>query len=49
MSTEFDFDYTELDEKEAEFKDGWEALCAQLSEDESWARYLFESTQAQEV
>ncbi len=49
MSTDYDFDYTELDEKASDFKDGWDALCAQLSQDEEWARYLYESFQGQEV
>mgnify|MGYP001560149284 CR=1 FL=1 len=49
MSTDYDFDYIELDDEAEEYAAGWDALCAQLSQDEEWARYLYETTQTQEA
>ncbi len=46
---EYDFDYTELDEKQSDFKDGWDSLCETLASDEEWARYLYESFHGQDA
>ena len=35
--------------EEDEFAAGWESLTAQLSEDEAWAMYLYESFQGQDA
>lgn len=34
----------DADAKAADAKDGWDAMVAQLSEDESWAQYIFDRT-----
>ena len=38
-----DYDFTELDEKAAEFQDGWDKLCEMLAEDEAFAHEFFEN------
>ncbi len=46
---DFDADYVQWLTEEDEIKDGWDSLTQQLSEDEDWARALYDAFHGQEV
>ncbi len=48
-TNEFEDWLTEADDEAEEYQDGWDSLTAQLSEDEDWARTLYEAFHGQEV